>query len=231
MVAKAGEHVRMAEAFAMNYVRERTSIPIPRVFNAYILEEAKLKQPPQGCIVMEYVDGQSLDHAWPSLTQKDSIVSQLRGYIDKLRSLTSTQVSSVDGSWCNDAFFTDDMGAYGPFENEHAFRDGLAAALKAKDDNSWTEMVIRFINQIKPGNIVLTHNDFAPRNILVKDDQVVAILDWENAGFYPEYWEYVKALYWPDWQSPWITEGIVDKILQPYTTELALLLHAREIIW
>lgn len=232
-IAKAGEHVRMAEAFAMNYVREHTSIPVPRVTNAYLLDDSKSGQAPRGCIIMEFVDGQSLDNIWPSLTveQKQSIVAQLKGYMDELRTLWSTQISSVDGSRCNDPFFTDNPTVSGPFACESHFRDGLAAALRAKSDDSWTEMIVRFINQIKPGIIVLTHNDFAPRNILVKGDRVVALLDWENAGFYPEYWEYVKALFWPDWQSPWVTEGVVDKILHPYTTELALLLHARELIW
>lgn len=30
--------------------------------------------------------------------------------------------------------------------------------------------------------IVLIHGDFHPRNILVKDDTVIAIVDWEFAG-------------------------------------------------
>ncbi|KAF4207751.1 hypothetical protein CNMCM5878_005871 [Aspergillus fumigatiaffinis] len=42
--------------------------------------------------------------------------------------------------------------------------------------------------------IVFTHADFAPRNILVDGGRVTAILDWEYAGWYPEYWEYVQAL-------------------------------------
>jgi thiamine kinase-like enzyme len=52
--------------------------------------------------------------------------------------------------------------------------------------------------------IVFTHADLNPRNILV--DRVVSadgscrwrvsgIVDWETAGYYPEYWDYTKALF------------------------------------
>lgn len=40
--------------------------------------------------------------------------------------------------------------------------------------------------------IVMTHNDFDPRNILVQGSQVVALLDWELSGFYPDYWSIVR---------------------------------------
>lgn len=79
--------------------------------------------------------------------------------------------------------------------------------------------------------IVLTHSDFSPRNILVRGDQVVALIDWEMAGFYPEYWEYVKALYHPDWESRWIAYGTVETILRPYHLEHAVLLHMQEVVW
>lgn len=40
--------------------------------------------------------------------------------------------------------------------------------------------------------IVFTHGDLAPRNIIVRDGKIVGLLDWEDAEWYPEYWEYVK---------------------------------------
>lgn len=40
--------------------------------------------------------------------------------------------------------------------------------------------------------VVFTHADLAPRNIIVRDGKIVGLLDWEDAGWYPEYWEYVK---------------------------------------
>jgi hypothetical protein len=57
--------------------------------------------------------------------------------------------------------------------------------------------------------IVFTHGDFHPRNIMVvdmhdphaavgatsdTDIEVSGIIDWDTSGFYPEYWEELKAL-------------------------------------
>ena len=92
-------------------------------------------------------------------------------------------------------------------------------------------MVIRFINSMPNHDIVLTHNDLAPRNILVRDGYVVAILDWELCGFNPSYWEYVKAYLWADWQWPWIADQLVDQVLEPHLQELSYFLHARDICW
>ena len=80
-------------------------------------------------------------------------------------------------------------------------------------------------------HIVFTHNDLAPRDILVRDGNVVTILDWEFSGFYSSYREDVKAWCWPDWQSSWIKDNVIDRILDPYLTELAFVLHARDLVW
>ena len=43
-----------------------------------------------------------------------------------------------------------------------------------------------------------THGDFASRNIMVKrDGTITAIIDWDSAGWFPEYWEYTKAMFTP----------------------------------
>ena len=60
--------------------------------------------------------------------------------------------------------------------------------------------------------IVMTHGDLHPRNIMViwdgatsinghsdpenerRDVRISSIIDWEMMGWYPDYWEFVKAL-------------------------------------
>ncbi len=44
---------------------------------------------------------------------------------------------------------------------------------------------------------IFTHSDVRPANIMVDQDEdgtwrIMAIIDWETSGFYPEYWECVK---------------------------------------
>ena len=38
----------------------------------------------------------------------------------------------------------------------------------------------------------LTHSDLLPKNILVNGSTITVIIDWEMAGFYPEFWEYCR---------------------------------------
>jgi aminoglycoside phosphotransferase (APT) family kinase protein len=36
-----------------------------------------------------------------------------------------------------------------------------------------------------PEPFVLTHGDLTLGNIIVKDDKITTIIDWEHAGYYP----------------------------------------------
>lgn len=47
--------------------------------------------------------------------------------------------------------------------------------------------------------ICFTHSDLHLSNLMVKSGRLCGIIDWENAGFRPEYWEYTRA--------PWAYEG------------------------
>lgn len=44
----------------------------------------------------------------------------------------------------------------------------------------------------KQHRICFTHADLHHANILVRDGQLVGILDWEFFGWYPEYWECIR---------------------------------------
>lgn len=54
-IVKTGDGVRMTEAASMRFVGENTSIPVPKVFDAFI-EESK-----HVCIVLGYIDRRPLD--------------------------------------------------------------------------------------------------------------------------------------------------------------------------
>jgi thiamine kinase-like enzyme len=70
--------------------------------------------------------------------------------------------------------------------------------LKAFHDAVWWQRdeAARVDNQAR---VVFTHCDLALQNILVRADgdgqlSIAAILDWEHAGWMPEYWEYCTAM-------------------------------------
>lgn len=227
-VAKACNQRRLAEAHAMQLVREKTSVPVPKVYNAYVDESTS-----RGVIVMEYVKGDVLRDVWDklNLAQRQRVIAQLRSYMNEVRGIKGHFIGSVDGTACDDPVFCAELGGFGPYKTEREFNEGMIRAMKLSQDNTWVEHVARLVRAMPSHEIVLTHSDFSPRNILVRGDQVVAILDWEMAGFYPAYWEYVKALYHPDWQGGWIADAAVEKILNPYHLEHAVLLHVQGVVW
>ena len=79
--------------------------------------------------------------------------------------------------------------------------------------------------------IVLTHADLHPGNIIIDKraggEITVGIIDWELGGFYPEYWEHLKALnlrdigntsdwwdYLPSATTGYNFEVVVDRLLE-----------------
>lgn len=68
--------------------------------------------------------------------------------------------------------------------------------------------------------IVLTHGDLHQSNIIVSSSsptRVLAIIDWEQSGWYPDYWEYCKANYTVHEDDEWCSGGWIDLILKPQT--------------
>jgi aminoglycoside phosphotransferase len=74
--------------------------------------------------------------------------------------------------------------------------------------------------QSKPWPLVFTHGDLSSLNILVRGGDIVGIVDWETAGWYPSYWEYTTAQQVNPQNSFWVHE--IDKFLQPMPEELAM---------
>ena len=67
------------------------------------------------------------------------------------------------------------------------------ASRAAPSHKQWIRSMLRTDH-----HIVFTHGDFHPRNVMVTDGpmgvELSGIVDWEASGFYPEYWEHLKAL-------------------------------------
>ena len=228
-IVKTGDIVRMAEAETMKFVRANTLIPVPEIYNAYQDESTGYV-----VILMEFVEGESLDTAWEKYTsaEKDSVVLELRGYMDQLRQFKGSFIGSIDGTLCNDQYFCDNLSKSGPFQSEDEFNQAIIMALKKDRPYTFVDWICDvWLDIMKGHEIVLTHNDFDPRNILVQGAKVVAILDWELSGFYPEYWEYCKALRRPEWEGSWIGSRAVDRILKPYYKELSVVWNTNEVIY
>lgn len=106
----------------------------------------------------------------------------------------------------------------GPFKSEEDFNISL---LDTYQKIAPKRHIGSFLNGmlLASHRTLFAHGDHRPQNIMVKDGNVAAIIDWELSGRYPEYWDFAKALLlliW-GWQSDWT--NYVKQILQPYHTE------------
>lgn len=66
---------------------------------------------------------------------------------------------------------------------------------------------------------MLTHGDLTLGNLIISDGpgprRIAAIIDWEQAGWYPEYWEYFKLLYGVEYHHEWREAGWADSVMTP----------------
>jgi aminoglycoside phosphotransferase (APT) family kinase protein len=68
---KTGDCVRLAEANSMKFVREHTTIPVPKVYNVYKDQDTGHVR-----IVMEFIEGNRLEDMWDKfdVSQKKIVV-------------------------------------------------------------------------------------------------------------------------------------------------------------
>jgi hypothetical protein len=114
----------------------------------------------------------------------------------------------------------------GPFPTVAAFHDyfvSMAVTIsQSRQATAGGEQVRYTPHHLFPGDVpvVFTHGGLHPRNIIVStgpNPRVVSILGWEQAGWYPAYWELCKARWessrhqgLEDWEAkylPWILDA------------------------
>lgn len=197
----------LGEAEAMRFVAENTTIPLPYVHDYG-----------EDHITMDFVQGETLKTAWnDSFPEADKIAvrRQLSEYIDQLRA-----IKSPDGSICSfGGRPVNDTRRYfhegGPFANEASYNDFLVSDLGGGP--CITDMVRTQLRD--DHDIVLTHGDLHGINILVRPGEgIVAIIDWERCGFYPEYFDLLQPFFPASWECGYYHE-LLDIFPQRYDAE------------
>lgn len=185
--------VTAQEIEAMRFVAARvTTLYIPAVQRTYHRSDGVY-------LAMDFIAGERLDHLWPKLTEEGrkeivvrvwSQVSTLRA-LPKPKSLEDVVVGSASsGGSVHDGFVS--MDAVGPFTSLTEFCDFLRGnpnfepfqhLLDRKDDDDGTG-----------SDSVFNHADLAPRNIIIREsDDKLFLIDWEVAGWWPPWWDYVMV--------------------------------------
>ena len=115
----------------------------------------------------------------------------------------------------------------GPFDSEKEFNAAIADGY-INNVKGYVGPYVRELLNSHKHKILFAHGDFRPTNIIIKDGHVAAIIDWEMAGWYPEYWEFAKALFVDNFVTDWETH-VLD-ILSPYYCEQLMYSNFMEVL-
>ena len=180
-----------------------------------------------------------LGKLWPrlDLRQKRSISTQLASIMSQLRAIPHPEDVPIGkvGGQCEDIRRGSRISHQAITDTEEFDEFIFSGATRA------TQTYLRFLRDFVPSSsaqCVFTHGDIKPGNIIVDQDtdlnwEIVAIVDWENSGFYPAYWESIKMtnnltpcddddwyLHLPKAFSPhqypvrWLLDRVLDMSLQ-----------------
>ena len=239
-VVKYGKKVRLAEAEALHLVNTKTTIHAPKLDVAYIENGI-------GYIAMSYEPGEDLESAYYSASDEGqkNIMDQLKSAMTQMRSFKGEFIGGLDRSPCLDGIFDGDWirdrYTYGPFDSEAAFNEGIVQALEnrmlpemaPKDSNSdyyvREQRLKALVRSLKGHEVVFTHGDLHSGNILVQKDGRVVFLDWGLAGYWPDYWEFYRALFQPPDKPSWELE--VEKFVPPFFIERMVIQTVFNVIW
>ena len=141
----------------------------------------------------------------------------------KILMISLLSLGSINGGRIQDRYFQFDDEA-GPLPTVKLFNDLLLAAATRQEFDRKRSITGPY-RELLPdtGAIRFTHGDLTLGNIMVSgapgSQKITSIIDWEQAGWYPEYWEYCKMLYAVHYEHEWRTAGWVDRAISSYEDE------------
>ncbi|KAF5370998.1 hypothetical protein D9615_010025 [Tricholomella constricta] len=217
-IVKHGDasRVRLTDARTLDFIAKNTSIPVPHVHDVFSAHN-------KTWVIMDYIDAPLLCHVWHRLTKEEQLNSmhQLKGYIDQLRALQPPEpgkVQGFDGSPCLESRISTEP--WGPFDTIADFQRFYGYEYVREEFPQFRDNFDKVKGRVY--RTVFTHGDLGPHNILWKDGKIVSIIDWETAGWLPEYWEYTMCCFTgPELPSWWeMYEQVMDRYRDELTVEI-----------
>lgn len=198
------------EAAALRLVRDHTKTPVPRMVDlVYDSKDAYL--------LTTRVPGFPLGQCIEAMSDEelDTLSQDLRVHLATIRAISRPQnyppISSATGGSCFDhrinaaSSVEDRQGTdfIGPFDSESDFNPRLQCGA-----------IPDVVHRTGHG-LVFTHGDLNMRNIIMDvcadgDFRLSGVVDWENPGWFPEYWEYTKAHFVTRLNRRWL--NVVDMV-------------------
>jgi len=205
LVWKSGSRVRCSEEIAIRLVKQHTSVPVPIIiFSGY--------EPEKGKIGMSFVPGFTLESIWDGLDERNkervcreiwTMIAQWR-QIPRPDHLADFYQCLADGSPATtDVLLKDLEDPPRSLHTDEAVRIRIHQRYLRYHGQRYADTLLSILP--RSSDSLFTHGDVAPRNIMVDGSgHITGIIDWELAGWYPDYWEYaniMKPSRDKDWQS------------------------------
>lgn len=209
------------ELAALDLLQQRTSIPVPKALGLFVHDG-------ESFLLSTRVPGMPLGHLLDKLSdaQLAAVIGDLQICVEQLRAVTrpagsdERSVSGTNGEPCYDFRVISGMSMNdpardgdftGPFDTELDFSRTVQWSAEDADRERRSQH-----------RIVFTHGDFNLRNVLVTSDgRFSGLVDWENAGWYPEHWEYTKAHFVTKYSWRWLRAvDVLFARLGDYSEEL-----------
>ncbi|KAI9834078.1 MAG: hypothetical protein M1819_003363 [Sarea resinae] len=161
-----------AELIALEYVQEHTTVPVPRLYQVF-------RVPDDLYIELESVAGADLSSLWGSgQLSRD----QKRGKASWKKSPDNFRVSSIP-------FDALPHHRRLPLVPPRTHPGRLLRRGVRTRRSSLSRPRARMRQRLH------ARSDICPRNIIITPTGTPVLIDWELAGWRPEYWEYTKAFY------------------------------------
>ena len=227
-VVKYGNTLNLMEAQNMLFVTKVTSIPVPRVYAVFTDHETSVNY-----IIMQRIRGRSLKEEWQNLTadQKRSVCQTLKSYVVQLRRIPSPAAyCSVGVTPLLDLVFCSNIRGEcrhdtGPFSSNTDFNEALFNLCQSA---GLSVNILDFYRRAFPFALrahppTFSHANFRRENIIIRKPNSnhthvqLTLLSWRQAGWYPRYWEYTKAVWLERWRDDW--EYHLSTIMKRYAIE------------
>ncbi|KAF2737068.1 APH-domain-containing protein [Polyplosphaeria fusca] len=208
-----------AEAQSLRLIEKYTHVPAPRAVDATQYSDSSF-------LLMSGIPGEIVGRMISTMIdeQLHSVARDLKKYIAELRQIpqqhrlgrSGFQICNALGGGILDWRIGESKRRELRFLDETQFNECLTDDLPLDED---ARKLVSKSHGVKH-DIVFTHADLNLRNILVDENgKISGIVDWEYAGWYPEYWEYTKAHFSARHNVRW-TADVFDQDFLEYRDEL-----------
>ncbi len=202
-IVKFGPAVQTSrEIMAIEFLRQKCpNIPVPEVHGTWEVDEDDGEK--TGYFAMSVLPGSLLRDLWPTITdgEKTTVLDDLAIMLAQLRSIQAPEdsiIGAADGIGPAADLRASGAELGGPFPSECDFNEWLVSLIHPESRQYFSDFFVQTIRNCLVGlgthRIRFSHGDLGMHNILVEGGRITGIIDWEYAGWYPEYWEYVKMV-------------------------------------